>query len=141
MILSKSNYISYLKHPAWLWLAKHNKSKLPAIDEDTQAVFDAGHLFEGYAEKLFPEVVKLGHTTNGIIDFEKYKELPKLTKKELESGTKVISQGRIEEDEMTCIFDILEQNDNGKKTAYNANAYSCNFPPSFLVRPIHPKHK
>ena len=52
MILSKSNYLTYLKHPAWLWLEKNDKSKLPEVDKDTQAVFDAGNLFEEYAKSI-----------------------------------------------------------------------------------------
>ena len=42
----------FLKHPAWLWLKKYDKSKLPAIDENTQEMYDTGHEFEHYAEKL-----------------------------------------------------------------------------------------
>lgn len=49
MLLSKSDYTTYLKHPAWLWLKKHDKTKLPLIDDNTQAIFDAGNLFETYA--------------------------------------------------------------------------------------------
>ena len=45
-VLSKSEYLMFLKHPAWLWLKKHDKSKLPVPDEQLQAMFDAGHLFE-----------------------------------------------------------------------------------------------
>lgn len=29
IILSKSKYMMFLKHPAWLWLKKHDKKKLP----------------------------------------------------------------------------------------------------------------
>jgi hypothetical protein len=54
MILSKSDYLLFLKHPAWLWLKKHDKSKLTPVSENLQAVFDAGNDFETYAEQLFP---------------------------------------------------------------------------------------
>ena len=57
MELSKSDYIMFLKHPAWMWLKKHDKSKLPPIDTNTQAMFDAGHAFEVYAEARFPDGV------------------------------------------------------------------------------------
>jgi len=46
MTLSKSNYISFLIHPAYLWLYKYNKSKLPPIDDAKQDILDAGNLFE-----------------------------------------------------------------------------------------------
>ncbi len=60
MIISKSDYMLFLRHPAWLWLKKFDKEKLPPIDEDTQALFDAGHEFESYAEKTFVGGIKLG---------------------------------------------------------------------------------
>ena len=51
MTISKSEYMMFLRHPAWLWLKKHDKAKLPPIVENTQAMFDTGHMFEQYAEK------------------------------------------------------------------------------------------
>ncbi|MBU1164630.1 DUF2779 domain-containing protein [Patescibacteria group bacterium] len=118
MILSKSNYLLYLKHPAWLWLEKHDKSKLPEVDEDTQAIFDAGNLFESYAEKLFPDGVTLGYKTDGEFDSRKYKALPEETKQAIENNVKVIFQGRFEIDSTTCIFDVLERNENGTYNLY-----------------------
>ena len=118
MILSKSNYLLYLRHPAWLWLEKHNKKILPEVDEDTQAIFDAGNLFELYAEKLFPDGAKLGYKTDGEFDFEKYKSLPEVTRQELDNSTKIIFQGRLEVDDITCIFDVLERNNNDTYNLY-----------------------
>ena len=57
MTLTKSEYMMFLRHPALLWLKKYDKSKLPTTDENLQAMFDAGHLFESYAEQLFPEAI------------------------------------------------------------------------------------
>lgn len=107
--LSKSDYMLFLKHPAWLWLKKYDKSKLPEIGEGLQARFDEGNLFESYAEKLFPNAVKLGYKTDGDFDGNKYNALPSLTKKEIEKGTGVILQGRFEIDGLTFIFDVLER--------------------------------
>ena len=84
MILSKTNYLSYLKHPAWLWLEKNDKKKIPEVDTDTQAIFDAGNLFETYAEKLFPTGLTLGYKINGEFDGKKYFALPEKTKKAVE---------------------------------------------------------
>ena len=55
MQLSKLDYITYLGHPAWLWIEKHAKTILPPIDPATQAIFDTGHEFEQYAEALYGE--------------------------------------------------------------------------------------
>ncbi len=99
----------FLKHPAWLWLKKYDKSKIPIPDEDLQARFDEGTLFETYAEKLFPDAVKLGYKTEGIFSGSKYYALPELTKTELEKKTKVLMQGRLEVDNITSIFDVLER--------------------------------
>jgi hypothetical protein len=59
-MLSKSEYMMFLKQPACMWLKKHDKTKLPPVDDNTQAMFDAGNLFETYAEQLFPDGVRLG---------------------------------------------------------------------------------
>jgi len=53
--LTKSDYLKFLTHPAYLWLQKHNKEKLPAFDDTTQAIIDAGNVIEEYARQLFPE--------------------------------------------------------------------------------------
>ncbi len=80
----------FLKHPAWLWLKKHDKSKLPVIDDNTQAIFDAGNLFETYAEQLFPNGVRLGFR-----DYDEYLDLPERSTKALSDGATAILQGHI----------------------------------------------
>ncbi len=60
MQISKSDYMLYLRHPAWLWLKKNDKNKLPPIDANLQAIFDTGHRFEQYPEQQFAEAVNLG---------------------------------------------------------------------------------
>jgi len=94
----------FLRHPAWLWLKKHQKEKLPAHDENTQAIFDAGHDFEGYAEELFPEAAKLGFS-----DYNEYVSLPARTTVALNAGVKTILQGRFEAEGITCVFDVLDR--------------------------------
>ena len=118
MTLSKSNFLQYLRHPAWLWLEKHNKSILPLIDDNTQAIFDAGNLFESYAEQLFPDGVTLGYKTNGQFDGKKYWALPDTTKRALKEKVPVLFQGRLEVEGITCIFDVLERNENGTYNLY-----------------------
>lgn len=92
----------FLRHPAWLWLKKYDKHKLPPIDDNTQALFDTGHKFEKYAEQLFPNGVKLGFN-----NYDEYLQLPEKTQQALQDGAEVIFQGRFEADNLTCIADIL----------------------------------
>jgi hypothetical protein len=102
LILSKSEYMMYLKHPAYLWLKKHDKSKIPPVSEDLQAMFDAGHDFEKYAEAHFPDGKTLGFN-----DYAEYLSLPQRTKQALEEGVKTIFQGRFEHEDITFICDVL----------------------------------
>lgn len=102
--LSKSDYMLFLRHPAWLWLKKHDKDKLPPIDESTQAIFDAGYVFESYAEQLFPDAAKIESDRSS---YQGYKDLTPKTKEAIESGAKAILQGRFEAGEITCICDVL----------------------------------
>ncbi len=103
MQLSKSDYMLFLKHPAWLWLKKHDKDKLGEISDNTQAVFDAGNLFESYAEQLFTGGVRLGFG-----NYDEYLTLPERTSKALEAGAKTIFQGRFVHDQLTFICDVIQ---------------------------------
>ena len=113
MQLSKTEYIMFLKHPAWLWLKKHDKSKLPEPDENLQAIFDSGKEFEQYAEKRFPDGAQVGFDS-----FKDYMSMPKRTKQVLDSGTKVIFQGRFEANSITCICDVIERTEEGEFNLY-----------------------
>lgn len=106
--LTKSDYMMFLKHPAWLWLKKHDKTKLPPVDENLQAVFDTGHKFEPYAHARFPKGVLLGFE-----NYDQYLSLPKRTKAKLDEGEQVLFEGRVEHGQLTCIFDVLEQTADG----------------------------
>lgn len=92
----------FLKHPAWLWLKKFDKDKLPPVDDNLQAMFDVGHEFEGYAEKLFPDAVRLGFN-----NYSEYQSLAYKTEQEIIRGSKTILQGKLEAEGLTCIFDVL----------------------------------
>ena len=102
MQISKSDYMLFLKHPAWLWLKKHDKSKLPHVDEETRAIFAAGNLFESYAEQLFPSGVRRSFT-----DYDEYLSLPTRTQKALDEGAVTIFQGRFEYQQLTFICDVI----------------------------------
>lgn len=102
MQLSKSDYMMFLKQPAWLWLKKNDPKKLPPVDENTQALFDAGHQFEPFAESLFPEGATLGFS-----DYSEYLSLPDRTQDAIKNGTQVLFQPRFEWQDFTCICDIV----------------------------------
>lgn len=113
--LSKSDFMLFLRHPAWLWLKKHDKDKLPPVDDDTQAIFDAGFLFESYAEKLFPNATKLEYDRS---DYNGYKNLTKRTADVINSGANTIMQGRFEAGRTTCICDVLVKTGNNSFDLY-----------------------
>ncbi len=94
----------FLKHPAWLWLKKHDKSKLPEPDANLQAIFDAGKEFEQYAERRFSDGARLGFN-----NYEEYLSMPERTKQVIDDGAKIIFQGRFEANNITCICDVLER--------------------------------
>jgi len=103
MQLSKSDYMLFLRHPAWLWLKKHDPKKLPLVDAATQAIFDTGHAFEPYAEQLFPGGVQIGFS-----NYNEYKSLPKRTTEALDGGATTIFQGRFEYEQLTFICDVIQ---------------------------------
>lgn len=111
MLISKSEFLMFLKHPAWLWLKKYDSKKLPLPNEAMQALFDEGELFESYAEKCFDGAVKLGYKNGKEFSASKYYALPENTIAEIKKGTKVILQGRLEVDGITSVFDVLEKVD------------------------------
>lgn len=102
--LSKSDYMLFLKHPAWLWLKKYDKNKLPPTDDSLQAMFDGGNLFESYANKLFPNAVKLGFD-----NYDEYLSLVNRTTEAIKNNVECILQGRLEFEGKTCIFDVLQK--------------------------------
>jgi hypothetical protein len=93
----------FLRHPAWLWLKKHDKSKLPPVDDNLQAMFDAGNEFEKIAEQLFPNGYRLGFN-----NYDEYLSLPERTRQALADGQQIIFQGRFEFGDLTFICDVIE---------------------------------
>ena len=117
MQISKSDYMLFLRHPAWLWIKKNDPGKIPSVDDNTQALFDAGHKFEPYAESLFPEGVTLGFS-----DYGEYLSLPQRTRDAIARGDKVLFQPRFEWNEFTCISDIVSFVEDGVVDLYEIKA-------------------
>lgn len=103
MQLSKSEFLMYLKHPVLLWLKKNDKSKLPPIDDNLQAIFDAGSYFESFANPIFGE----GTTIGWSMKENNYSSMPARTKKAIEQGAKTLFQARFETPSITCICDVV----------------------------------
>lgn len=118
--LSKSDYMLFLKHPAWLWVKKNDPSKIPPVDDNTQALFDAGHLFEPYAESLFPEGTTVGFSFD---DSEaSYWTMPQRTQDAIANGAQVLFQPRFEWGQFTCICDIVSFSNEKELDLYEIKA-------------------
>lgn len=104
MQITKSNYMNFLRHPAWLWLEKNDKSKLPPHDAATMAMFAGGYKFEDVVEKLFPEALKLSWES-----YDEYRELATVTAAVLknQSGPRTVVQAKFEAGNFACISDIV----------------------------------
>lgn len=97
--LSKSDFLLFLKHPAWLWLKKFEPSKLPPIDASTQALFDMGFRFEAQAEKLFSG----GERITGD-----YFEKDTNTARALATGAQTLFQAKFTApDNTACLTDVM----------------------------------
>lgn len=119
MQLSKSDYTTYLKHPAWLWIKKHAKDKLPPTSPNLQALFDEGNNYEPYAERLFPGGVRLSWDPK---KYGSYDDLIVKTQTEIDKGTKTIFQGRFLSENLTFICDIIDRTETGEWDLYEIKA-------------------
>lgn len=97
--LSKSDFLVFMKHPAWLWLKKFEPAKLPPIDANTQAIFDMGFRFEAQAEKLFSDGVRVTGD---------YFEKDRVTARLLATGTQTLFQAKFTApDNTACLTDVM----------------------------------
>ncbi len=60
--ISKTKYLNGLQCKKLLWHIYNAPDSIPGPDEDTQAVFEQGHLVGEYAKKLFPAGIEVDHT-------------------------------------------------------------------------------
>lgn len=101
LYLSKSDFMNYLKHPALLWLSKHQKDSLPPVSEALQSIFDTGNEVDALARELFQD---------GLLIDSHGKEAQQATLRALELGGQAIFQGTFQADDRTmCRTDILER--------------------------------
>jgi len=121
MILSKSDYMTYLKHPAWLWLKKNAEDNLSHASPSLQVLLDEGNAYEPYAEQLFPDGVKLSWDPKIS---SSYDALIEKTQAAIEKGTKTLFQGRFLCGNLTFTCDILDQSNDGGFDLYEIKATS-----------------
>ena len=67
-MISKTDYITYLKHPAWLWLRKQDADFLPTPDDNSVAIIDEGREFEKLAEQTLPDATHLDRSNYAGIE-------------------------------------------------------------------------
>lgn len=93
----------FLSHPCWLWLKKHDKPKLPAVDDNLQARFDSGSALESYAERLFPAGTKLGFD-----GYDEFISLAARTQAVIADGATTLFQAKFDSDRLSVICDVIE---------------------------------
>lgn len=108
MQLSKSDYMLFLRHPALLWLKKHEPNKIPPVDVATQQRMASGYDFEEHAEKLFPDAITIGFTSPA-----EYRTMLSRTAEAWKNGAKCVVQGMYKSGELTCITDVVEADGDG----------------------------
>ena len=109
-MLSKSDYMLYLKHPAWLWLKKNDPEKLKPVDPALQEQFNAGYEFEECAEQLYSNAIRIS-----LDNSNNFSVMENKTADAWKDNAKCVCQGMYSHGEIYCITDILE---------YNGSAYN-----------------
>jgi uncharacterized protein DUF2779 len=103
--LTKSDYLKFLIHPAYLWLQKFDKDRLPPFDDSTQAIIDAGNEVEEYARQLFPD---------GVMVQSLFAESVRETEGYVKDGATVIFQPAVLTDRrLYAKADVLTKNSDG----------------------------
>lgn len=103
MQLSKTDYINFLKHPAWMWLKKHEKALMADLESGSNPYIKAGKIFESFVEKNYPEGVTIGFN-----NYDEYLTMPHRTQTALSDPiVTTIFQSRFEKDSLTCVPDIV----------------------------------
>jgi hypothetical protein len=103
--LTKSDYLKFLIHPAYLWMQKHDKDRLPPFDDQAKAVMEQGNVVESYARKLYPDSVMVETLFKDAVDD---------TRKFVADDQKVIFQATVlTQRRLFCMADVFIKNDDG----------------------------
>jgi hypothetical protein len=85
-VLSKSKYLEGLQCPKLLWYEYNSKKDIPGIDAKTQAVFDEGHRVGVWAQKLWPDGIRIERDFDPARQSKKSLEALKLRRPLFEAG-------------------------------------------------------
>ena len=114
--------MNFLKHPALLWLGKHEKKSLPPISESLQAVFDMGNEVDKLARNIF---------SDGILISGYGAEAEDATKQAITEGHPAIFQAHLHAPDNTmCKIDVLVRVSDGEYDLHEVKA-------STKVKPEH----
>lgn len=100
-MITKSNYMQFLRCTCELWVMKQRKDLAPPIDAALQRLFDEGNKVDAFAQKLFPKGVSVdGFGTSAA----------QKTKQAIDSGATVLFQPTFLTKDLSCRGDILVKN-------------------------------
>ncbi|MDP2656451.1 MAG: DUF2779 domain-containing protein [bacterium] len=104
MLLTKTNFMSYLDCPVHLWLEKIHKELVPPFTAEVERLFAQGHMVDDKARELFPGGVEVqGYNFDGHRN----------TQRLLASTATVLYQPTIVVDDLSCRADILVRSGDG----------------------------
>lgn len=103
-MLTKSDFMHYIKCPAYLWLSKHMPDLLPEDTPELERIFAMGREVDELSRKLFLDGVEIkGYNQEGWEN----------TKKTMARDGKVLFQPTVVADPLTCRADILTKSKKG----------------------------
>jgi len=106
-MISKSQFIKYFQCYKYLWLYKFKKHLLPEeVSSQQQKLFDEGYLFESYAQKIYPDGIKV----EGMFD-----EAVANTKKAIKEGHRILFQATAKTKTLFAMADVFVWNDTTSK--------------------------
>jgi CRISPR/Cas system-associated exonuclease Cas4 (RecB family) len=112
-MLSKSNFMQFLRCSCELWLVKQRPDLVPPTDPALQRIFDEGNVVDRWAQKLFPDAVNVdGFGMPAAVN----------TKKAIASGATVLLQPTFMTSAISCRSDILMKNDDGTWDIYEVKS-------------------
>lgn len=112
-MLSKSNFMQFLRCSCELWLAKQRPDLFPPTDPSLQRIFDEGNVVDRWAQKLFPRAVSVdGFGMPAAVN----------TKKTIANGATVLLQPTFMTSSITCRSDILVKNDDDTWDIYEVKS-------------------